>query len=335
MKKIEIIGGGLSGLSLGIYLRNLGVPVRIVEFGSYPRHKVCGEFVCGVSTKVLEEMGIREIFKGARHHKDMAWWMGDDLVMREQLPQQAMGLSRYRMDADLAAVFEAAGGELLVGTRVGPEDGEGRVWATGKRKRRGEWIGLKVHARDVDLEGLEMHVGKRGYLGLSGIENGRVNCCGLFRVDKTAERKNMMASYLAMNGLQALHERFCSWDIDEGSFCATAGFDLGGQEKSGAICVGDAALLIPPFTGNGMSMAIESSWLAGPWLAKFAKGELAWEEACQAFADDCENYFAKRMRLAGSLHPLLFNGLGRGLLKWSAMSGLLPFGFLFNHLRSK
>jgi hypothetical protein len=34
------------------------------------------------------------------------------------------------------------------------------------------------------------------------------------------------------------------------------------------------------------------------------------------------------------LHPLLFNGVGRGLLKWSAVSGLLPFGFLFKQLRS-
>ena len=334
MKKIEIIGGGLSGLSLGIYLRKLGVPVRIIESGGYPQHKVCGEFVCGVSEEVLEEVGIWEVFKSARQHEELAWWMGDDLMMREQLPQRAMGISRYRMDADLAAVFEAAGGELIVATRAGNEDREGRVWATGKRKRRGEWIGLKVHARDVDLNGLEMHVGKSGYLGLSGVENGRVNCCGLFRVNKAANRKNIMASYLEMNGLHELYDRFCRWDIDEGSLCATAGFDLGGQSRSGAFCVGDAALLIPPFTGNGMSMAIESSWLAGPWLAKFARGEMGWRETCQAFDADCEGYFAKRMRLAGSLHPLLFNALGRGLLKWSAMSGLLPFGYLFNHLRS-
>ena len=52
MREIEIVGGGLSGLSLGIYLRRRGVPVRILEAGAYPRHKVCGEFVCGVSNDV-------------------------------------------------------------------------------------------------------------------------------------------------------------------------------------------------------------------------------------------------------------------------------------------
>ena len=42
MKAVTIIGGGLSGLCLGIGLRQRGVPVRIIEAGTYPRHKVCG-----------------------------------------------------------------------------------------------------------------------------------------------------------------------------------------------------------------------------------------------------------------------------------------------------
>ena len=334
MREIEIVGGGLSGLSLGIYLRKRGVPVRILEAGGYPRHKVCGEFVCGVSSDVLAEMGISDVFAKARRHQKLAWWMGDDLVLQDHLPEEAIGLSRFRMDDDLASLFEAAGGELITGKRAHREDADGRVWAVGKRKRGGKWIGLKVHARDVDLEGLEMHVGRRGYLGLSGIEDGRVNCCGLFRINKEVDKKNMIASYLKVNGLNELHEKFCGWDIDGDSLSATAGFSLGVQEKAGAFCIGDASLLIPPFTGNGMSMAIESSWIAGPWLERFAKGELGWNEACLAYASSCEDYFGKRMRLAGSLHPLLFNSTGRGLLKWSAVSGLLPFGFLFKQLRS-
>lgn len=335
MRKIEIIGGGLSGLSLGLSLRRRGVPVSIIESGSYPRHKVCGEFICGVSNDVINEVGIADVFADARRHRGLKWWMGDDLVLKDELPEEAIGLSRYRMDADLAELFQSAGGELITGKRAGRDDATGRVWAAGKRKRGGKWIGLKVHAKNVNLDGLEMHVGRRGYLGLSGIEDGRVNCCGLFRLNKEVDKKNILASYLKVNGLDQLHEKFCQWDIDENSFSATAGFSLGAQQSPGAFCVGDASLLIPPFTGNGMSMAIESSWLASPWLEKFSRGQLGWLEACSGYSMSCDNYFGKRMRLAGGLHPLLFNGVGRGLLKWSAVSGLLPFGFLFKQLRSR
>lgn len=334
MRQIEIVGGGLSGLSLGVYLRRLGVPVSILEGGKYPRHKVCGEFVCGVSNEMLQEMGISEVFSRAIKQRNMAWWIGNDLVKQDRLPQEALGLSRFRMDAELARLFVAAGGELVTGKRVGMEDDEGRVWAVGKRKRAGKWIGLKVHARGVDLDGLEMHVGKRGYLGVSGIEDGRANCCGLFRVNKDVEKKNLLASYLQVNGLDQLHDRFCQWDVDVASMSATAGFSLGAQQRAGAFCIGDSALLIPPFTGNGMSMAIESAWLAGHWLAKFSRGELEWIEACDGYAASSEDYFKKRMRLAGSLHPLLFNSLGRGLLKISARGGVLPFGLLSKHLRT-
>lgn len=333
---MEIVGGGLSGLSLGIFLRRLGVPVRILEGGSYPKHKVCGEFVCGVKDEVLVEMGIDGVLGGSVRHFEMRWWMGDDLVMCDELPRVALGLSRYRMDAELADVFVRAGGELIVGDRVKVEDVEGRVWGIGKRKRRGRWIGLKIHALGAEVEGLEMHVGRRGYLGTCGVEDGRVNCCGLFRVNKSVKGsgRELLEGYLEVNGLADLLDRFRGWDVDVKSFSATAGFSLGGQERVGDFCVGDSALLIPPFTGNGMSMAIESAWLAGPWLRKWSLDEAGWGEVCGGYEADCVAYFGKRMKLSGSLHPLLFNGFGRGLLKVSAKSGFLPFQFLFNHLRT-
>ena len=334
MKEVEIIGGGLSGLSLGIYLRKLGVPVRVLEAGSYPRHKVCGEFVCGVGHGVLQEMGIAAVFSEALRHQKMAWWIGDDQVMRENLPQTAYGLSRFHMDAMLAEMFVDAGGELVTGQRVQRKDNDGLVWAVGKRKRGGDWIGLKVHVHGADLEGLEMHVGKRGYLGLCGVEKGRVNCCGLFRLNRELDRKNLLMSYLEVNGMDCLRERFSAWEVDEASHCATAGFSMGGQQRPGLFCVGDATHLIPPFTGNGMSMAIESAWLAAPWLAKYARGDLDWRQACEGNVTSSASYFKKRTSLARGLHPLLLSRLGRQVMKWSGKSGVLPFGPLFKHLRT-
>jgi len=337
MKSVQIVGGGLAGLSLGIYLRKLGVDTEILESGKYPGHKVCGEFICGVDPGALEQMGIREVVAQSLDHTRMAWWMGDSKVLEDTLPTTAWGLSRYQLDADLAKLFVSMGGSLQCGTRAEAVDSEGKVWATGKRKKTGRWIGLKIHVTDAEIEGLEMHVGSRGYIGLCGVEQGRVNCCGLFRVNKSikgVKGSQLVAAYLRANGLVALAERFKGWEKDEASFSATAGFSFGKQEQVGRFCVGDASYLIPPFTGNGMSMALESSWMGGQWLERYAKGEVTWAAACSGYEDECIAFFKKRMSLSGSMQPLLFHRLGRTLLKTAAKTGVLPFQFLFHQLRT-
>ena len=48
LQPIEIVGGGLAGLSLGLALRQQDIPVTLFEAGSYPRHRVCGEFITGL-----------------------------------------------------------------------------------------------------------------------------------------------------------------------------------------------------------------------------------------------------------------------------------------------
>src|SRR5882724_2878130 len=60
LRSIEIVGGGLAGLALGIGLRRHGVPVIIWEAGHYPRHRVCGEFISGRGQETLVRLGFRE-----------------------------------------------------------------------------------------------------------------------------------------------------------------------------------------------------------------------------------------------------------------------------------
>ena len=64
---ITIVGGGLAGLSLGIALRRRGVPVNLHEAGVYPRHRVCGEFISGVSQCTFDSLGIEDLFTMRRN----------------------------------------------------------------------------------------------------------------------------------------------------------------------------------------------------------------------------------------------------------------------------
>ena len=55
---VEIVGGGLAGLSLGLALRRAGVPVTLHEAGEYPRHRVCGEFIAGLDERTRARLGL-------------------------------------------------------------------------------------------------------------------------------------------------------------------------------------------------------------------------------------------------------------------------------------
>ena len=57
-RPVEIVGGGLAGLSLGLALRRAGVDVTVYEAGHYPRHRVCGEFITGLPRRTRERLGL-------------------------------------------------------------------------------------------------------------------------------------------------------------------------------------------------------------------------------------------------------------------------------------
>ena len=61
---ISIAGGGLAGLSLGIALQSRGVSVTLHEASTYPRHRVCGEFISGVGGGNARRAGHRRLSGG-------------------------------------------------------------------------------------------------------------------------------------------------------------------------------------------------------------------------------------------------------------------------------
>lgn len=338
---ITICGGGLSGLSLGIALRQSGVPVVLREAGSYPRHRVCGEFISGVSDETLEILGILPCFDPSIRLVESQWFAGEDEIVSQKLPCPARGLSRFYLDKVLADEFVNLGGKLLCKSRCELKNAgkEGTIWAAGRPANRGrKWLGLKVHLRGFDLRSdLEMHLGNGAYLGISRVEDGKVNACGLFRPQTSIKGKNsaLLLSYLRATRLNALAARLESAIPDEASFSAVAGFEMGWQETDDDLLgIGDAFSMIPPFTGNGMSMAFESAAIALPPLVAYAKNDLAWNEARRAVRIGMRTQFKDRLRIAGGLHKAMLGGIGQSVTVAMARRNLLPFNWLFERLRS-
>ena len=337
-RPITIAGGGLAGLALGIALRVRKVPVTIHEASTYPRHRVCGEFLNGVTAGTLRELGIDDLLSGAHRHRTTRWFRRGREIFRAELPRPALGLSRFLIDDLLQRRFTEQGGELQTRSRQQPEPREGLVWAAGRRlEKAGRWVGLKCHASNLEVSGdLEMHLGDGAYVGMTPIEGGKVNICGLFPADGLptgAKRCALLLATLHGRGLGALADKLAAAQCDDTSFVGTAGFELGGQRPVPGLCtLGDSEAIIPPFTGNGMSMAFEAAESALEPLTAYAYGKLSWEDARGQIDSRLVRRFSTRLRTARLIHPLFLNPLGQRALAGIARTQLLPFRFIHSLL---
>jgi 2-polyprenyl-6-methoxyphenol hydroxylase-like FAD-dependent oxidoreductase len=308
-KSITIIGGGLAGLGLGIGLRRQGIPVTLYEAGDYPRHRVCGEFISGRGQESLAALGVGSMIEsaGACQARTAAFFSATQFSPVRPLPSPALCFSRWRLDALLADHFRRLGGDLRTGQRFDPGNAaEGIVRASGRRlaaePAAARWFGLKIHARNVVLQAdLEMHVSAAGYVGLCRIEDGEVNVCGLLRL-LPGEKKSAPEARRMLCGPPGslLAERLAGAEFDQKSFCAVAGLTLQPVRAVARpeVCVGDAITMIPPVTGNGMSMAFESAELAVGPLVSWSQGRGEWPEIRREIAGLCDQRFARRLAWA-------------------------------------
>lgn len=339
-KPITIVGGGLAGLALGIGLRRQEVPVTIYEAGHYPRHRVCGEFVSGRGQQFLERLGVSALLAaaGAVPARTVAFFSVRRSSPIGSLPSPALCLSRWQMDAQLVARFRQLGGDLQAGRRVDPATtSEGWVRANGRRLAADgsgpRWYGLKIHARKVRLEAdLEMHVSPQRYVGLCRVEAGEVNVCGLFRREAGETSAPVAGRELLLGPPDSiLRQRLSGAEFDEASFCAVAGLSLAPvpAARRSEVCVGDAITMIPPVTGNGMSMAFESAEQAVDPLVAWSQGRQTWAATQREIARGCDGQFARRLFWARQLQRLILNAPLQdalvGLVGWQPWLWRLAF----------
>jgi hypothetical protein len=226
----------------------------------------------------------------------------------------ALCLSRFALDALLARHFRDCGGELREDQRWQGSLSEGMVRASGRRAQSPQngwtWFGLKVHARNIQLEAdLELHSLKNGYVGLCRLPAGETNICGLFRRRvSSGEHSQRWQALFRGTPDTILYERLADAVFDETSFCAIAGLGLMPRRATGSneCCIGDSLTMIPPVTGNGMSMAFEAAELAINPLTSYSRGMSTWPEAQRAIAQACDLRFAQRLTWAKQLQKLMF-----------------------------
>jgi flavin-dependent dehydrogenase len=291
--------------------------VTVFEAGRYPRHRVCGEFISGQGRTELARLNLEQrMFEcGAREARTAAFFSHRISGRAQALPRPALCLSRHVLDRLLADEFQRLKGTLCQDQRWSGAFGDGIVCATGRRPagkpNLWRWFGLKVHARQVSLAAdLEVHLAPNGYVGLCQLGSGEVNVCGLFR--SRAAVPDLAATWrewLSGESGSILRQRLAGAEFAPDSFCSIAGLQpVPEKAVQYSDCrVGDAITMIPPLTGNGMSMAFESAGLVMASVSDYSRGKLTWQQACREAAGRCEQRFRRRLRWSAWLQNALFH----------------------------
>ena len=212
--------------------------------------------------------------------------------------------------------FKAMGGELSTGQRVPPDKylDEGTVLATGRKpntEKGATWTGYKFHVQGLKLEAdLEMHFIELGYLGMCQVERGRVNVCGLMPSKLAAglDLRSDWKDFLRSNLHPKKHEALESAERIEGSTCCVSGisYDASQLNKTNPLLrVGDRMSTIPPLTGNGMSLAIESAWLASGPIARYVDSQQNWSQSLENLAALQTRFFQKRLAVSVPLQHVM------------------------------
>jgi len=144
-----------------------------------------------------------------------------------------------------------------------------------------------------------------------------------------------MLLYMESAGLAELAGRIRSAEPIPESFCATAA-TLGDWRVPSSIRVrlGDACATIPPFTGNGLAMALQGAGLAVAPLLAYASGDSGWEEAARTIASTQRARFRRRLALAALIHPFFLEPRRQACLAALVGSQIIPFGAFYAALRS-
>jgi len=337
-----VLGAGPAGAVAAHGLAAQGVRVLLVDARSFPRSKVCGGCLNRRSLAVLDQAGLRDRIDALAPVPLNEFRLGSrGRTLSLELPG-GLAVSRYAMDAALVAAAIEAGSQFLSETRgeVGAVHDDHRdvelirhgepasvrtrivVVATGlatrslpgiegfvSREARGSRIGVEATLPDFPAEYgpgiIFMAVGRSGYVGLTRVEDGRLNVAAA--VDKSALREHKQPSAA------------CTAILKQAGFPVSAG--MRDVEWHGTIgltrrptrraderlfLVGDAAGYIEPFTGEGMAWALSSGQEVVSFVCEGLRGwrgaiAQSWEERYRRLIESRQ--WLCRTLAAGLRHP--------------------------------
>jgi flavin-dependent dehydrogenase len=115
-----IIGGGPAGATAALILARNGWSVALVERGTYPRRRVCGEFISATNLPLLHDLGIAQFFTShaGPEVRRVGLFAGDEVLTaampeaRSAFGKWGRALGREHLDLALADLAVANGARI-------------------------------------------------------------------------------------------------------------------------------------------------------------------------------------------------------------------------------
>jgi len=332
MYDTAIIGGGLAGLSLSILLAQKGFKVILFEKEEYPFHKVCGEYISMESKDFLESLGFG--IDGLPVISKLIVTSPNGTELRHQLDLGGFGISRFSLDEQLKNIAVKNGVIVFENCKVSDVvllDNIFQVKTTrgeftakvccgcfGKRSnldikwkrsfvkqinnKLSNYIGIKYHIRtEFPADTIALHNFKNGYCGISGIEENKYCLCYLTNAQNLKESNNsieeMEKNILSKNiYLKEIFER--SEKLYESPLSISQiSFNKKSRVEDHVLLLGDAAGMITPLCGNGMSMAMHGAKIAAINITGFLQKKASRKEMEENYSLQWKNEFNSRLRM--------------------------------------
>jgi flavin-dependent dehydrogenase len=291
--EILVAGGGLAGAAAALALARAGRDVLLLEREAVAKDKVCGEFLSGEAVVALARLGLDVAELGGEAIDHVRLVRGRRQV-RAALPFRGFGISRLVLDEAMLALAAQAGAQVRRGTAIrrisagivatAAQEFAPRtlLLATGKHETRGlarpaspgRLVGFKTHfrlaaAEHARLSGhVELSLFPGGYAGLQPVEAGRANFCLVIAADRlrrlggweevlAAVQESCPPLAARLHGAVALGAPLSIARMPYGFMHRPAPGDAANCYR-----LGDQAVVIPSFTGDGMAIALHSAALA-------------------------------------------------------------------------
>ncbi len=358
---VIIAGGGLAGLTAAIHLAKAGLKVTVFEKNAYPHHKVCGEYISNEVVPYLNSLGAYPAALQPVQIRKFQFSSTSGKLIAATLPLGGFGLSRYAFDHFLMQKALENGCEVIQDTVLsinlkeqlfevrtafhGIAKSPVVLAAYGKRtaldhklnrpfiKKPSPWLAVKAHyCGEFDDELVALHHFRGGYCGVSKVENNRINICYLTdyaTFKKYRSHKEFQQQVLFKNRhLRAVFEN-STMTFENPISIGQIAFDKKEAVTSHLLMIGDAAGLIHPLCGNGMSMAIHSAKICAEQVIQYLTvRNFSRDKMEQEYSRMWKHHFNERMYMGRILSALLQKEKLADLMT----SGIANFPFILPQL---